>query len=110
MTGTTTKTAPDTSVIDKIKKLLALADGNQNEHEREVAMQFAMDLLAKHNLTLSQVECDISKLSTIAVDGDFRLEPWVRLILQAACKLYYTEFYISERIDYFRYCKVKLPV
>ena len=98
------------SIVEKIKKLLALADGNQNEHEREVAMQFAMDLLAKHNLTMSQVECDISKLSTIAVDGDFRLDPWVRIILQAACKLYYTEFYISERIDYFRYCKVKLPV
>ncbi len=98
------------SIVEKIKKLLALADGNQNEHEREVAMQFAMDLLAKHNLTMSQIECDISKLSTIEIDGDFRLEPWIRRILQAACKLYYTEFYISQRIDYFRHCQVSVPV
>ena len=26
---------------------MALADGNQNEHERELSMRFAMDLLAK---------------------------------------------------------------
>jgi hypothetical protein len=98
------------SIVEKVKKLLALANGNQNEHEREVAMQFAMDLLSKHNLTMTEVECDISKLSTIEVDGDFRLEPWVRLVLRAACTLYYTEIYISERIDYFRYRMVKVPV
>ncbi len=98
------------SIVEKVKKLLALADGNQNEHEREVAMQFAMDLLSKHNLTMSEIEGAITQLSTIEVDGDFRLEPWIRLVLQAACKLYYSEFYICERIDYFRYCKVKIPV
>ena len=38
------------SIIQKIRKLLALAEGNKNEHEREVAMQFAMELLSKHNL------------------------------------------------------------
>jgi hypothetical protein len=98
------------SIVEKIKKLLALADGNQNEHEREVAMQFAMNLLAKHNLTMNQIECDISMMSTSEVDGDFRLEPWIRRILQAACKLYYTEFYIGHRIDYIRHCQISVPV
>lgn len=37
----------DRSVVEKIKKLLSLAEGNQNQHERELAMKFAMDLLAK---------------------------------------------------------------
>ncbi len=49
-------------------------------------------------------------METIEVDGDFRLEPWIRLILQAACKLYYTKFYITERIDFFRYYSIKVPV
>src|ERR1700729_259940 len=97
MTGTTTKTAPDTSVIDKIKKLLALADGNQNEHEREVAMQFAMDLLAKHNLTLSEIHHTAAKIEVEEVAGDFRMERWIHLILQATCELYYTDFFTSER-------------
>lgn len=100
----------NTSVVEKIRKLLALADGNQNEHEREVAMQFAMDLLAKHNLTLSHLENDMSHLSTMEVDGDFRLDPWVRIVLKAACKLYYTEVYISGRYDYLSWRKVNVPV
>ena len=44
------------AVIEKIRKLLALAEGNANEHEREVAMRFAMDLLGKHNLSIAQME------------------------------------------------------
>jgi hypothetical protein len=83
------------SIVDKIKKLLALADGNQNEHEREVAMQFAMDLLAKHNLTMLHVQSSMLDLKTDEVKADFKLEPWVRMVLKAACKLYYTEYYMT---------------
>ena len=37
----------DKLIVDKIRKLLALADSNRNshEHERNVAMQAAMDFL-----------------------------------------------------------------
>jgi|AGTN01.3.fsa_nt_gi Protein of unknown function (DUF2786). len=98
------------SIVEKVRKLLALANGNQNEHERGVAMQFAMDLLAKHNLTISEVECDKSLLNTIEIEGDFRLEAWTKIILQAACKMYYTELYLSGRFDYFRYRRVDVPV
>ncbi len=101
---------PNASVVEKIRKLLALADGNQNEHEREVAMQLAMDLLAKHNMTLSHLESDMSLSSTTEVDGDFRLDPWIRVVIRAACRLYYTEVYISERYDYLRWRKTNVPV
>ncbi|MGH9553051.1 MAG: DUF2786 domain-containing protein [Terriglobales bacterium] len=100
---------PDISIVEKIKKLLALADGNQNEHEREVAMQFAMDLLAKHNLTISQIEGDFLNQTTTEIEGHFRLEPWIRAVLKAACTLYYTEVYISERLDH-RWRKVSVPM
>ena len=104
-----TTTAPAKSIVEKIKKLLALADGNQNEHEREVAMQFAMDLLSKHNLTISQVENTTSALGISEVEANFRLEPWMRTVLKAACTLYYTEIYISERYTT-SWRKVSIPV
>jgi hypothetical protein len=86
------------SIIQKIRKLLALADGNQNEHEREVAMQFAMELLSKHNLSVAQVEGQALEINVCEVEGDFaRLERWMQYVLDAVCELYYTDYYISIR-------------
>lgn len=98
------------SIVEKIKKLLALAHGNQNEHEREVAMQFAMDLLSKHNLSMREIESHRLTPNIIEVDSNFRLDAWIRAILRATCKLYYTEIYVSERFDHFRYRQVNVPV
>jgi Protein of unknown function (DUF2786) len=98
------------TVIEKIRKLLALAEGNQNQHERESAMHFAMELLAKHNLTTSEVQGAAVETSISEVEGDFRLEPWVRIILSAASTLYYTAVYISPRYDYWRRTYRDVPV
>jgi hypothetical protein len=92
-------------VINKIKKLLSLAEGNQNEHERDVAMKFAMELLAKHNLTMETFDGKPAHDKIEEVHGDFKLEPWILTTLEAACTLYYTDFYIyhdaqSTRFDY----------
>jgi hypothetical protein len=80
------------SITIKIQKLLALADGNANEHEREMAMKFAMDLLAKHNLSMSEVQSSTFDVEIQEIFVQLRLDPWVRFILTAACKLYYTDF------------------
>lgn len=85
------------AVIEKIRKLLALAEGNANEHEREVAMRFAMDLLGKHNLSIAQMEKESLTHSVCAIEGQFRLERWIQHILDAVCELYYTDYYISVR-------------
>ncbi|MDR3617222.1 MAG: DUF2786 domain-containing protein [Candidatus Obscuribacterales bacterium] len=85
------------SIIQKIRKLLALAEGNQNEHERAVAMQFASDLLGKHNLSLAQVQGQALKIDVCVVDGNFKLERWIQCVLDAVCSLYYTDYYISTR-------------
>ena len=41
------------SIVDKIKKLISLS--SDNKHEAESAMLKAQKLLAKHNLTLAEV-------------------------------------------------------
>ena len=85
------------TIIEKIRKLLALAEGNKNEHERQVAMQFAMELLSKHNLSVAQVQGQALKIDVCVMEGDFRLERWIQWVLDAVCDLYYTDYYISTR-------------
>lgn len=44
----------DTKIIDRIKKLLALAESD-NESEAKLAMERANELLLRYNLSSSQV-------------------------------------------------------
>ncbi len=93
----------ESAIAQRIKKLLALADGNKNEHERAAAMKLAMELLAKHNL-------DIAAVTELSFDHDIseyqaflKLDPWTRYVLHAACTLYYTELILrSEYRGYYR--------
>jgi hypothetical protein len=87
---------PSETTLQRIKKLLALADGNPNEHEREVAMQFALDLLGKHNLTVTDVEDADFDQQTKEFHVDMKLDKWVRYVLTATSKLYYTDYYIHQ--------------
>jgi hypothetical protein len=93
----TANQSADKSIVEKIRKLLALADSSKNshEHEREVAMQAAMDLLAKHNLSMTQVENIALDIRPEEIHLNIKLDPWIRDILSAACKLYYTDYYMT---------------
>jgi len=86
---------PELSTISqKIRKLLALADGNKNEHERDAAMKLAMELLSKHNLDLTSIADNSSYIEVTESEAFLKLDPWIRAILHAVCKLYYTEFFM----------------
>lgn len=105
--------APEPAVVDKVRKLLALASGNQNEHERDRAMEAAMELLARHNLSLSQIKPEEAANCVQAVRAKINLEVWARAVLSAACQLYYTTFYIQHDVyqdHFFGYREVKSPV
>lgn len=104
---------PDAAIVNKVRKLLALADGNQNEHERDRAMEAAMDLLARHNLSESQVKPDDVATCVQAVRAKFSLDLWARTVLSASCQLYYTTFYIKHEASYdwwSGYRDIKYPV
>lgn len=86
---------PETNTISqKIRKLLSLADGNQNEHERDSAMQLAMELLSKHNLDLTTITDNANDVCVTEFAAFLKLDPWIRAVLRAVCKLYYTEFFM----------------
>lgn len=68
------------SVVNRIKKLLALAGNNSNEHESTAAAEKAQSLLQEYNLELSQVgdaepaaDAGREKISDIAATADWQV-------------------------------------
>jgi len=55
MNGTTQFDAQTEAVIEKVRKLLALAQNNDNEHQAEAAANKARELLEAYNLDLAHV-------------------------------------------------------
>lgn len=86
----------------KIQRLLALAGNNPNEAEREQAMVLAQGLLAKHNLSMLDVQglsgVGESEMSTIKV------EPWITNIMLGVSKLYYCSIFLRN-VNICRYGK-----
>lgn len=80
---------PDSKVLQKIKKLLALSKGNANAHERERAMEAAHKLLKEHNLEMSAVEAVGNEVQGSVFDK-IKIEPWVEAVFTAAGILYFT--------------------
>ncbi|MBI5171329.1 MAG: DUF2786 domain-containing protein [Candidatus Melainabacteria bacterium] len=85
------------AVAQKIRKLLALSEGNANEHEREVAMQFALELLNKHNLEMADVQGCLPASEVIEFESEIRVEKWVHSVLSSVCMLYNTNYYKTVR-------------
>jgi hypothetical protein len=76
-------------IIDRVRKLLALAGNNTSDAERDAAMQKAQALLIEHKISESEVA---------ATDSDTRIAEWVltgrngqwaRRVAQAIGKLYF---------------------
>jgi hypothetical protein len=49
------------AILEKVRKLLALAEGGANEHECAAAAAAAARILARHNLTLDALDHDESE-------------------------------------------------
>lgn len=77
------------ALINRIKKLLALgSEANPSAAEREVALTKAHELLAEHNLSIS----DLSEKDDIGVRSSGLSDlPWCRQLTHAVAKLYYCE-------------------
>lgn len=78
-------------IIDKIRKLMALAGNNPSEAEREAAMRKAHQLLIQHNLSMTDVQINVESVAVYADDADYKNEPFRRVILTAIAKLYFCE-------------------
>lgn len=92
----------DTKVLEKIRKLLAMANHeNANETERDTAMRQAHALLTKHGLDMASVENHVKE--KIDPRGQYAHEdwsiPWTRSVRASIAKLFMCEYYYGEKIN-----------
>lgn len=78
------------NVHDKIRKLLAMAEGQANEDESDNALRLATQLMMKHGI--AQDDLDEEKVDAMAKRGSYYAfkNRWQLLIAQAAATLYGT--------------------
>ena len=75
-----------TRIIDKIRKLLALANSG-NEHEAALAASHAQRLLSEHNLAMADIEPDFNPQSADKVETTIpkTLPKWMRHLSAGIC-------------------------
>ncbi len=77
-------------IIDRVKKLLALAGKNSNEAEAAAAAEKAAELIAEHHLSQSE----LGEKSAMGHDDSFTTNsrPWRRYIGAALARLYFCKY------------------
>lgn len=86
----------DNGIVKKIKKLIKLASGNKNQHERERALEAAANLAAKHNLDLASVRVTEEEFEN---KKGRRLDAWAYPLADAIEKLFFVRVLLmSERV------------
>lgn len=88
-------------IIDKVRKLLAVANdsatGNGVEHEQETAMRQALAMLAKHNLSMSDIT-DLDEKEDrdcIEITDEYPC-PWRRVIAQAVARMFFCQYFKTQ--------------
>lgn len=88
-------------IISRIQKMLAIANDKAvgNEHERETAMSQVLNLLAKHNISMSEVQSNEEKedRDILEIAEEFPC-PWRRTLAHAIAALYFCRFFF-QKID-----------
>ena len=77
-------------IIEKIQKVLELAKRGGTEGEANAAMHKVLELLAKHNLNMSDVEQHEEKPEDIVeLSSDAGKQQWQAIIWNAMADLYF---------------------
>jgi hypothetical protein len=86
--------------LNKISKLLTLADSGANENEANTAMSAAMKLLAKHNLTASDIESWTLREEEImseGVENGNRFNTWKSRLFNVVAETHFCYLYRASR-------------
>lgn len=86
-------------IIDRVKKMMALANcTGAAEGERDNALRMAYNLLAKHNLTMTQVEARDStpQEQRESQKATFVVYPWARQIASLVGDLFFCNYYFMR--------------
>ncbi len=89
-------------ILDRVRKMLALAnDTRASDGERDNALRMAHNLLAKHNLSLADVEAAARNASDPR--GEYTevgwAQPWARTVYDAMSKLFFCRYAYGGKIN-----------
>lgn len=89
-------------ILDRVRKMLALAnDTRASEGERDNALRMAHNLLAKHNLSLADVEAAARNASDPR--GEHTevgwAQPWARTIYDAMAHLFFCRYAYGGKVN-----------
>lgn len=84
-------------IIERIKKLLALAGNNPNEEEALLASAKVQELLAEYNLSMSDVRGSNNR-SDVIRDSDLLTDysGWVKPLMTSIAKLYFCGYFYES--------------
>jgi hypothetical protein len=84
-------------ILDRVKKMLALGNcEGATEAERETALRMAYNLLAKHNLSISDLPSDEQQEDREQQEVSLCADKWARSMAQAVAKLFFCSYYYSK--------------
>src|SRR3989304_3251601 len=91
-------------VLDKVQKLLALS-GSSNDHEAQSALMMAQRLLAKHNLTMSDVPNELKEEEKVTEKGVMSVSAynrWVRDLAKVVAENFRCDKMVYRKGAYIR--------
>lgn len=92
----------NSKILERIKKLLALAGNNPNEQEAAAAMEKVQAMLAEHNLSMSDVATHDKAEDGFTIDSTMETDsrPWRRNLAATIGKMYFCTYFFSYRKRY----------
>lgn len=85
-------------LLETIRKLMAKANGTENEAEAQAFANKAQALLAEHNLSMSDVKKEHRKEDDVIVEDNSMLTdslPWRRSLATAVAQMYFCRYFYS---------------
>lgn len=83
-------------ILERVKKMVALGnDAAATEAERETALRMAYNLLAKYNLSMSDLPEDQNNEARERQDVVISADKWARSLAQAVAKLFFCKYFYS---------------
>ena len=87
----------ENKVLERVKKMIALGnDAAATEGERETALRMAYNLLAKYNLSISDLPSDQDNEARERQDVVISADRWARSLAQAVAKLFFCKYFYSS--------------
>jgi len=87
----------NSKIISKMKKLMAMAEGSANENESMTAARQLQVLLAKHNISMSELDTPEEDKEEIESSYEsHKCRPWKRVVAISIAKLYFCDMYFCR--------------